>query len=141
MNSDPPFNPLPLPDNLNLEAQPQATQPGSEPGTKAGKNQQQAKTKRKTNQPRRRSGKRSSSDESYRAKWERIKASLTAKLATIDQEKLKKVLLACGIAVGVVVAVLLAIKLMPVAVTLLALVGIALAIRVWDALRWYPRPF
>jgi hypothetical protein len=43
-------------------------------------------------------------------------------------------IVACGVAFGMVAAVVLAVKLMPTAVTLLAILGLGLVIQVWDRL-------
>ncbi len=72
--------------------------------------------------------------------WPRMKEKINAKLGGLDKEKLKTVLVACGIAAGVVVAVVAAVKLVPIAVLLLALVGLAVVIRIWDRLRKMPPP-
>jgi hypothetical protein len=81
------------------------------------------------------------SEDEARNKWQRIKGKLAAKLAKVDPKKLRQVLLACVIPAGTILAALLAIKLMPVAVTLLALLGLWLVIQLWDRLRFLPPPF
>lgn len=63
-----------------------------------------------------------------------------AKLAAIDPERLKRVLLACGIAVGAALAIAAMIKLVPLAVTILALLGVAMALEVWNRVRRFPQP-
>ena len=135
-----PFNPIPIPENLNL-----TSKTGAAPGKEAGTGQQEAnkqsgrKARRRTT--RRRPAHAAVSEVGTENKWQRIKGKLAARLAQVDPKKLRQVLLACGVAAGTVVAVLLAIKLMPVAVTLLALLGLWLLIQLWDRLRYFPRPF
>jgi hypothetical protein len=53
----------------------------------------------------------------------------------LDREQLKNVLLACGIAAAVVAAIVLLIKMTPLIVTLLAVLGLAVVIQIWDRLR------
>lgn len=74
-------------------------------------------------------------------KWQELKGRLNARLQHLDKDKLKAVLLGCGVAAGIVAAVILAIKLMPVAAVLLAALGIGAALRFWERLRYMPRPF
>jgi hypothetical protein len=70
-----------------------------------------------------------------------IKGRLAAKVAQVDKEKLQEVLLGCGVAVGIVASVVLTIKLMPLATLILAVLGFALALRLWGLLPFMPRPF
>ena len=67
-----------------------------------------------------------------------MKGKLHAKLGGLDANKLKTALVACGLAGGVVLAIILAVKMAPVAVVLLALLGLACVIRIWDRLRRLP---
>lgn len=136
MNNDPPFNPLPLPANLNLDAQPESAGPQGQTG--AGTNANQENTQARKTTRRRRSAKAGTNNDQSR--WERIKNKLTAKLVMIDQERLKRVLVGCGIAAGVTLAIVLAVKLMPLAVTILALLGVAMALEVWNRLRCFRQP-
>jgi hypothetical protein len=66
---------------------------------------------------------------------------LAAKVAQVDKEKLKALLLACGVTAGIVAAVIVAIKLLPVAAVILAALGLGAALRFWERLRYVPRPF
>ena len=133
-----PFNPIPVPEHLSLgfdSAAAAAHQPGPEP---AGANPGQSTRKKagRPNQP-----KPARTFEEMETKGQRIKARLAAKIAAIDREKLRQVLLACGIAATVVTAVVLMVKLMPVITTILALLGLGLALQLWDRMRYFPRPF
>ena len=74
-------------------------------------------------------------------RWERIKAKFAARIAQIDQETLKGVLLACGVTVAIATTVLLLVKILPTAVVLLALLGIGLVIAIWDRIRRFPFGF
>jgi len=94
--------------------------------------------KRKTtgsNAPRRKTSRKK---KKRKLNWQELKDRIEHKLAGLDREKLKKVLLACGIAAGMVLAVVVAIKMFPVGVLLLALLGLATALRFWERLRWIP---
>ncbi|MGH7973293.1 MAG: hypothetical protein ACREIC_31630, partial [Limisphaerales bacterium] len=118
MNNDPPFNPIPLPANLNLDPQPEAAGPQGQPGTGTSVHQENTQARR-TARPRRARSANGGRKNNGWPRWERIKGRLLARMILIDQEKLKRVLLACGITAGVVLLVILAVKLMPVALTIL----------------------
>ena len=64
-----------------------------------------------------------------------------AKVALVGRERLKALLLACGVAAGIVAAVVISIKLMPLAAVILAALGLGAALRFWERLRYIPRPF
>lgn len=59
----------------------------------------------------------------------------------MDPETLRRILTAAGVAAGVIVAILIAIKFSSVALVLLGLLGLAFLLHLWDRLRYYPRPF
>ena len=133
------FNPVPTPDNPN-------------PSLKAGTAQEQtsqsnSKLKRvpKRNAKRKSPRTEPSDSTTFQADSEtrrsRIKGCLAAKVTAVDQEKLQEVLLGCGVAVGIVASVVLAIKLMPLATLILAVFGLAVALRLWGLLPFLPRPF
>jgi hypothetical protein len=132
------FNGIPIPPELKLaetpevpsQAQQQASAAGSSPAepSKSKKRKSGAKSRRT----------KSGAKASAQARWNRIKDKFTQRLETVDQEILKRALLGFGLAVATVLAVLVAIKLMPAALTLLALLGLALAIQIWDRLRYRP---
>jgi len=139
MKDQDPFNPA-MPADFKLLAQGAAAEPapqtagnGADPAAGA----QQAKRK-STHSEKRASGSRTK--RKCRISWPRMKEKLNAKLAGLDKEKLKTVLVACGIAAGVVVAVIAAVKLVPIAVLLLAALGLAAVIKIWDRLRRMPEP-
>ena len=137
MKNETPFNPLPLPDNLTLElnagaTQEQASNPEPERPTRRKPRKKSTKTKQS-------STKASKADNA--SKWNRIKGRLAAKVAEMDKEKLKAVLLASGVALGIVAAAVAAIKLMPLAVLILAILGLGAALRFWERLSFLPRPF
>ena len=144
MKDQDPFNPA-MPGDFKLIADSRATEARQQPpGTSAADPVAGAhKAKRKST----RSEKRSTGPAGARKQkkkcnisWQHLKGKLTAKLGGLEKEKLKTVLVACGIAGAVVLAVVLAVKILPVAVLLLALLGLAGVIRIWDRLRNIPRP-
>jgi Flp pilus assembly protein TadB len=135
-----PFNPIHIPENLNLISETAAT-PGEKPGAAHQEANNQSRRKARKRTTKRRPAHAAMSEAEAKSKWHRIKGKLAAKMAGIDPNKLRQVLLGCGVAAGTVMAVLLAIKLMPVAVILLALLGLWLVIQLWDRLRYFPRPF
>ena len=139
MKKKTPSNPLPLAESLNLSLNAgTAPQPPS---------QNSAQPKRPPKRKGRSKSARSirSNGASFRndseSRWNRIKARLAAKVAQVDQEKLHEVLLGCGVVVGIVASVVLAIKLMPLATLILAFLGLALALRLWGLLPFMPRLF
>lgn len=133
-----PFNPIPIPEHLNLAKQEQAA-PGNQPGTGSRQANQQSKTRKRTRTPRQSRVELTLAE--VETKWQLIKARLLAKLAAIDREKLRQVLLGLGVGTAVVAAIIIAIKLMPVVTTILVLLGLGLALQLWDRLRYLPRPF
>ena len=140
MNSDTPFNPLPLPDGLVLSQETDAGKPaGQDPAQANPKSPPRRKAKRKSRGPRKPSP--PAADAMAETRWNRIKGRINAKLAQIDPDTLKRILTAAGVAAGVIVAILLAIKLTPIGLVLLGLLGLAFLLRLWDRLRYFPRPF
>src|SRR6266699_3046170 len=98
--NQPPFNPIPLPPELSLGASEQTThQKAQNPGAEQSK-----KTSRPKATRRQRKAKVPQPEGNCPAltKWERIKSKVAAQLAQIDPETLRSVLLACGVAAGVV---------------------------------------
>ena len=59
----------------------------------------------------------------------------------MDPETLRRILTAAGVAAGVIVAILIAIKFSSVALVLLGLLGLAFLLHLWGRLRYYPHPF
>jgi len=87
-----------------------------------------------------RSGGTASRDDSE-SRWNRIKGRLAAKVAQVDEARLKAALLGCGVAVGIVVSAVIAIKLMPLAVLILGILGLAVVLRLFEWMRYLPLPF
>jgi len=139
MKEQDPFNPA-MPAEFKLMPESSATAPGQQPpGTTAEFTTGSEKTKRKS----KRLGKQAAGSRTRKkckVNWQQMKQKFNVKLAGLDKEKLKQVLTACGIAAGVVLAIVFAVKLVPIAALLLALLGLAGVIRVWDRLRGLPRP-
>ena len=138
-NPQPPFNPIPLPPEFHLTAPHQtAQQQTGNPDAQPGEQTSSAKAKRRPRKPR-----VAETDPTcpVLTKWERIKGEFAARIAQIDPETLRSVLLACGIAVGIVATVLLLVKMLPTALVLLALLGVALVIAIWDRIRGFPFGF
>ncbi len=138
-NPQPPFNPIPLPPKFHLAAPEQtAQQQTGNPEAQPGKQAPGAKVRRRPRKP-----KAAEPDAGcpVLTRWERIKGKFAARIAQIDPETLRSVLLACGIAVGIVATVLLLVKMMPTALVLLALLGVALVIAIWDRIRRFPYGF
>lgn len=66
---------------------------------------------------------------------QRIRGGITARLAHLDHDKLKKVLISCGVAAAIAVTIVVLVKLTPLLVTLLALLGVGAVLQLWDRLR------
>lgn len=66
---------------------------------------------------------------------QRIKGGITSRLAHLDREKLRKVLIACGVTVAAAAAICLLVKLTPLLITLLAVLGLGALLQTWDRLR------
>jgi len=140
MKDQDPFNPA-MPADFKLLTEPGAADSGQAPPGISDPAGGAHSAKRKSN----RSERRTNADGARKKKkakisWQRVKKDLNAKLAGLDKEKLKTVLVACGIAGGVVLAIIVAVKLVPIAVLLLALLGLACVIKIWDRLRRRPDP-
>lgn len=133
MKEETPFNPILIP-NLNLPSGDPAPTPAQpKPGRrKSGK----ATARRRAPAPKppalrlarkvRRQARRLT---------QQIKAGITARLAHLDPATLKKVLIACGLAAAVATAICLLVKLSPLIVALLALLGLGAVLQMWERLR------
>ena len=137
------FNPIPIPD-LNLQStEPIVAKSASKKPTrrkaasgKATCRTSRIRTTRRVLDPKA-SAIRFARKVSRKAKtsWKRIKGGLHARLSHLDREQLKEVLLACGLAVVTVVAILTLVKLTPVVIAILAAVGLGAVIQMWDRVR------
>jgi hypothetical protein len=135
MKKETPFNPIPLPENLKLSM---SAEPARERASSGGTGPERPRMPNAGKRSRKTKQAGSDEDES---RWNRVKDRFVAKVAAMDKDKLKAVLVTCGVAVGVAAAVIAAIKLMPVTVLILAILGVGAALRFWDKLRYFPHPF
>ncbi len=139
MTSDTPFNPIPIPQGLLLAEDAKAAQPPKlDKGTVRMKRERRHSTKRKAR--RQAAPGIAPAEAAAQSKWQRIKGRFTARLCSMDQETLKRILTAAGVGAGLLIAILIAIKLTPVALVLLGILGLAFLLRLWDRLRrpYYP---
>jgi Flp pilus assembly protein TadB len=134
-----PFNPIPIPENLNLTMNAGTAQEQASPNNLEPERSLNRKPRRKSTKAKQPGG--TTSRAASASRWHRIKGRLAAKVAQMDKEKLKALLLAAGVAAGIVAAVILAIKLVPVAAVILAILGLGVALRFWERLRYLPCPF
>lgn len=135
MKDKQPFNPLRLPADLRLEEAATTPQPNGQPAAKPSAGRQaRTKTKGKSTRPRQPRPGNPRMNKKVKMSWEQLKSRLQNRLGQIDKAKLKRVLLACGIAAAIVAAVILAIKLAPVSVLLLAMLGLTALFRLWGTL-------
>ena len=139
MNStEPPFNPIILPDLAIPASEPQAAQPeikASRKKTTLRKSTRTAKTRRVLDIPHTTVRFTAKIRRQARRPSQRIKGGITSRLAHLDQAKLKKVLIACGVAAAVATAIVVLAKLTPLIITLLALLGLGAVLQMWGRLR------
>jgi hypothetical protein len=129
MNSDTPFNPLPLPEGLLLAQETSnPPPPPPNPGTTAAHKKAPG---RKRKARRRTQPAPEISEAAAQSRWQRIKGRVAARLCQMDPETLKRILTAAGVAAGVIIAILIAIKLTPIALVLLAILGLGFVLRIW----------
>lgn len=138
MKEETPFNPIVIPDLAIPPSEPKivkletnGTRRKTTPRRKSGKT-----THRRVLDPKQQAI-RIARKVSRKAKtsWKRIKGGITSRLAHLDQAKLKKVLIACGVAAAVAAAICVLVKLTPLVVALLALLGLGAVIQMWERLR------
>jgi hypothetical protein len=137
-NTEPPFNPIILPDLAIPASEPQAAQPEFKASRKKAaprKSTRTAKTRRVLDIPRTTVRFTAKIRRRARRLTQRIKGGITSRLANLDQAKLKKVLIACGVAAAVATAICVLVKLTPLIVALLALLGLGAVIQMWERLR------
>lgn len=67
-----------------------------------------------------------------------IKNRIQAKLGSLSNTRLKQVLIACGIATGLAVAIIAFTKFVPVGVAILAILGLGVVVRFMQELRHLP---
>ena len=79
--------------------------------------------------------------EARRVSLKSLQSRLQAKLGELDRDTLKKILIGCGVAAAVVAAFILAAKFLPLGVALLALLGLAVLLRLLERSPYMPRPF
>ena len=133
-----PFNPV-MPAEFKLLTDGASTEPNHNSTDNGNPTTGPQKRKRKATRSARR-GATSGARNKLKIRWQRLKEKVNDKLDGLDKQKLKTVLAACGIAGGVVTTIIVAVKLVPIAVLLLALFGLAGVIRIWDRLRNLPQP-
>lgn len=139
MKEEQPFNPIVIPDlalpptdSKIVKLATEATSRKTKPRRKSGK----ATPRRRALDPKQQTI-RLARKVSRKAKtsWKRIKGGITSRLAHLDQAKLKKVLIACGVAAAVATAICILVKLTPLIVALLALLGLGAVIQMWGRLQ------
>jgi len=120
---------------FNPVVQPGLAIPLRKKRTKSRKQSRTARTKRGFN-ARRTAGRFTSKvRRKARVLSQRIKAGLTARFAHLDRDKLKQALIACGVAAAVATVIVVLVKMTPLIVALLALLGLGAVMQMWDRLR------
>lgn len=138
MKEETPFNPIILPDLAIPASEPQAAPPEIKTARKkaaARKSTRTARTRRVLDIPRTNVRFTAKIRRRARRLTQRIKGGITSRLAHLDQAKLKKVLIACGVAAAVATAICVLVKLTPLIVALLALLGLSAVLQMWERLR------
>jgi hypothetical protein len=69
-----------------------------------------------------------------KASWQRIKRGLTNRLARLDPEQIKRILVACGIAATVALIIIALAKHTALIIVLLAVLGAAALLKLWNHL-------
>jgi hypothetical protein len=138
MKEETPFNPIVIPDlaippteSKVVKLETNGTRRKTKPRRKSGKT-----TNRRALDPKQQAIRiaRKVSRKARRL-TQRIKGGITSRLAHLDQAKLKKVLIACGVAAAVATAICILVKLTPLIVALLALLGLGAVLQMWERLR------
>jgi hypothetical protein len=135
------FNPLNIPDLALPASEPQVPQPKvtvsrkKSPPRKPNRTARTARIRRVLDVPKKAVRITAKLRRQVRRLSKRIKGGITARLAHLDREKLKKVLIACGVAAAAVAAICLLVKLTPLIIALLAVLGFGAVLQTWDRLR------
>ncbi len=129
MSSDTPFNPISIPEGLRFTQDTTAASQHPEPPPDKTQEQKTVRRKRRPKRKQRVSAVLETTDVTSQSKWQRLKGQLNARLASLDAETLKRILTAAGVAAGVIIAVIVAIKLTPIGLALLAILGLAFLLR------------
>jgi hypothetical protein len=133
-----PFNPINIPDLTIPASEPQVAKPEVKTSRKKStprKPIRTARTRRVLDVPKRAVRITAKIRRQARRLSQRIKGGITSRLAHLDREKLKKVLMACGVVAAAAVAICLLAKLTPLIVALLAVLGLGVVLQMWDRLR------
>jgi Flp pilus assembly protein TadB len=131
MKDETPFNPL-LPSDLKLDLQGSSSE---ETGDKPKR--RRSTSVKKKGQPLRQPRLVRKVMKNRKFNWEELRLKLDRKLAHLDRETLRKVLLACGLAASAVAAVLLFLKLSPAGMLLLLILGAGACNALWQRVRWF----
>ena len=138
MTEETPFNPIIFPDLAIPASEPQAAQPEiktSRKKTIARKSTRTARTRRVLDVPHSAVRFTARIRRQARRLSQRIKGGITSRLTNLVRDKLKKVLIACGVAAAAAAAICLLVKLTPLVITILAVVGLGAVIQMWERLR------
>ena len=138
MKEETPFNPINIPDLAIPTSEPQVPKPTVTVSRKKStprKPTRTAKIRRVLDVPKKAARITAKIRRQARRLSQRIKGGITSRLAHLDREKLKKVLIACGVAAAAVAAICLLVKLTPLIVVLLAVLGFGAVLQTWARLR------
>ena len=138
MTEETPFNPIIIQDLAIPASEPQAAKPeikASRKKTAPRKPTRTAKTRRVLDVPHTTVRFTAKIRRQARRLSQRIKGGITSRLAHLDRDKLKKVLIGCDVAAAVATAIVVLAKLTPLIITLLALLGLGAVLQMWGRLR------
>ncbi len=138
MKEETPFNPIVIPDLAIPTNEPQVAKPELKASRKKPtprKPVRTARTRRVLDVPKKAVRITARIRRQARRLSQRIKGGISSRLANLDREKLKQVLIACGVVVAAAVAICLLVKLTPLIVALLAVLGLGVVLQMWDRLR------
>lgn len=138
MKEETPFNPINIPDLAIPASEPQAAKPEVKSPRKKStphKPIRTTRTRRVLDVPKKAIRITAKIRRQARRLSQRIKGGISSRLANLDREKLKKVLIACGVTVAAAAVICLLVKLTPLIVALLAVLGLGTVLHMWDRLR------
>ena len=138
MKEETPFNPIVIPDLAAPSSGPQVAKPevnASRKKSTPSKPIRTARTRRVLDVPKKAIRITAKIRRQARRLSQRIKGGISSRLANLDREKLKKVLIACGVTVAAALVICLLVKLTPLIVALLAVLGLGTVLHMWDRLR------
>jgi hypothetical protein len=128
MNNEIPFNPLPIPDLQLGDVKP--VQSSAKVSPRKRRQPSKARKALDLNASARRLAHKAS--HKARTSWRKIKGGLQLRLARLNSEQLKRVLIACGVAATAALVICALAKHVALVIVLLAVLGAAVVLKIWN---------